>query len=80
LHATISALRSRHGPRWRITDELAQNKLYINQEQRTSTFLSDGDRIIFGDVLVQFVIPLQEPHLARAKSRWVASSRLPHMS
>jgi pSer/pThr/pTyr-binding forkhead associated (FHA) protein len=61
LHATISALRSPHGLRWKITDEVAQNKLYINQDQYASKFLSDGDRIIFGDVLVQFVLPRQEP-------------------
>ena len=61
LHATLSALRSSHGFRWKITDEVAQNKLYINQDQYASKFLSDGDRIIFGDVLVQFVMPQQAP-------------------
>jgi pSer/pThr/pTyr-binding forkhead associated (FHA) protein len=61
LHATISALRSPNGVRWKITDEVAQNKLYINQDQYASKFISDGDRIIFGDVLVQFVLPRQEP-------------------
>lgn len=68
LHATISALPSSHGVRWRIMDEVAQNKLYVNQEQCTSKFLSDGDRIIFGDVLVQFVMPPQQHASGRRQS------------
>ena len=70
LHATISAIRSPNGVRWKITDEVAQNKLYINQDQYASKFLSDGDRIIFGDVLVQFVMPTATQQKAPKQSWW----------
>jgi pSer/pThr/pTyr-binding forkhead associated (FHA) protein len=61
LHATLTATRTATGVRWKITDEIAHNKLYVNQEACVSKFLSDADRIIFGDVLVQFVLPSEEP-------------------
>ena len=61
LHATLTASRTANGVRWKINDEIAHNKLYVNQESCVSKFLSDGDRIIFGDVLVQFVLPSEEP-------------------
>jgi pSer/pThr/pTyr-binding forkhead associated (FHA) protein len=53
LHARIV----REGERWKIVDQVSANGTYVNGKRCTMSFLNGGDRLAFGPVECNFMLP-----------------------
>jgi pSer/pThr/pTyr-binding forkhead associated (FHA) protein len=53
LHARIV----RDGERWKIIDQVSANGTYVNGKRCTMSFLNSGDRVAFGPVECNFMLP-----------------------
>jgi len=55
--STLHAVLSREGRKWRIRDELSANHTFVNDKRVNAGFVGDGDRLRFGPIECQLVLP-----------------------
>jgi pSer/pThr/pTyr-binding forkhead associated (FHA) protein len=60
--------------RWKVIDQMSANGTYVNGKRGSVTYLSFGDRIMFGPIECIFQAPSDETAGGRGGARWVATA------